>query len=46
MTVMIRGVMLKGVGFTVLWQHVAALVAITLVLLGVSTRRFKLRLND
>lgn len=42
----IRGVMLKGVGFTVLWEHAAALIAITLVLLGIATQRFKLRLTN
>jgi len=43
--VIIRGVMLKGVGIGVLWGHAAALIAITVVLLGVATVRFKLRLN-
>lgn len=40
----IRGVMLKGVGVTVLWQETAALVALTAVLLGIAARRFKLKL--
>ncbi|MEJ2719532.1 MAG: ABC transporter permease [bacterium] len=43
--VMIRGVMLKGVGITVLWKEAAALIAITLVLLFIATRRFKLKLG-
>jgi ABC-2 type transport system permease protein len=41
----IRGVMLKGVGVTVLWQETAALAALTAVLLGIATRKFKLKLG-
>jgi ABC-2 type transport system permease protein len=43
--VIIRGVMLKGVGVVVLWQETLALIAITLVLLGLATRRFKVKLG-
>jgi ABC-2 type transport system permease protein len=41
----IRGVMLKGVGVTVLWQETAALLALTAVLLGIAVRKFKLKLS-
>jgi ABC-2 type transport system permease protein len=43
--VIIRGVMLKGVGGLVLWQETLALAALTAVLLGVAVKRFKLRLG-
>jgi ABC-2 type transport system permease protein len=43
--VMIRGVMLKGVGIAVLWPEALALIAITLVLLAIATHRFKLKLE-
>lgn len=43
--VIIRGVMLKGVDATVLWQETLLLCALTAVLLGVAVRRFKFRLG-
>ena len=43
--VIIRGIMLKGVGVETLWQEVAALVVLTAVLLGVAAGRFRLRLG-
>jgi ABC-2 type transport system permease protein len=43
--VIIRGVMLKGVGAAALWPEVLALVALTVVLLGIAARAFKLRLS-
>lgn len=43
--VIIRGIMLKGVGVEVLWQETLILMALTAVLLGVATRRLKLKLD-
>jgi len=39
--VVIRGVLLKGVGLNVLWPQLAALTAISLILLGTSVLRFR-----
>lgn len=43
--VIIRGVMLKGVGVEVLWQETLILMALTAFLLGVASRRLKLKLD-
>jgi ABC-2 type transport system permease protein len=43
--VIIRGIMLKGAGIGVLWHQAAALILITLILLIVATKRFRLRLG-
>jgi ABC-2 type transport system permease protein len=43
-TVIIRGIMLKGAGVGVLWEEAVALVVITLVLIGIAIRKFKLKL--
>jgi ABC-2 type transport system permease protein len=43
--VILRGVMLKGVGAPALWRETLALVLLTAVFLGVAVRRFKLRLG-
>ena len=43
--VIIRGVMLKGVGAADLWQQTLVLGALAAVLLGVAVRRFKFRLG-
>ncbi|MBU3949931.1 MAG: ABC transporter permease [Proteobacteria bacterium] len=43
--IIIRGIMLKGVGFWELWQHAAALSAIGFVLLFIATKRFKMTLE-
>jgi ABC-2 type transport system permease protein len=40
----IRGIMLKGNGFSVLWPHALFLVILAAVLLLVSVKRFKTRL--
>lgn len=40
-----RGIMLKGVGLTHLWQETLILVAMTLVLLVAAVRSFRLRLD-
>jgi ABC-2 type transport system permease protein len=41
----IRGIMLKGSGIAVLWPQAAALVLITLILLSVAAKRFKIRIG-
>lgn len=43
--VVIRGIFLKGSGVGVLWPHLLALLVIGVVVLGVSTRRFRRRLE-
>jgi ABC-2 type transport system permease protein len=43
--IILRGVMLKGVGAPVLWRQTTALVILTAVLLGIAARRFKLKLG-
>lgn len=43
--VVIRGVMLKGVGAPALWQETLVLAALTVLLLGVAMRRFKFKLG-
>jgi ABC-2 type transport system permease protein len=37
----IRGIMLKGIGITYLWTQVLMLIAITVLLVGVSAKKFK-----
>lgn len=41
----VNGIMIKGVGFDVVWGDVVILTVMTLVLLAVSLRRFKVRLQ-
>lgn len=41
----IRGIMLKGSGIDVLWSQAAVLVVITIVLLGVASKRFRVRIG-
>jgi ABC-2 type transport system permease protein len=43
--VIIRGIMLKGVGLAVLWQQAATLAGIGVFLLIVAIKRFKLTLD-
>ena len=43
--IIIRGVMLKGVGLSELWPQTATLAGIGAVLLAVAIRRFKMRLD-
>jgi ABC-2 type transport system permease protein len=40
-----RGIMLKGVGLRYLWQETLVLVGMTLLLLGVAVRSFRIRLG-
>jgi ABC-2 type transport system permease protein len=41
----IRGILLKGNGFDVLWSYAAFLLGLSVVLLAVSVKRFKVRLE-
>jgi ABC-2 type transport system permease protein len=41
----IRGIMLKGSGLDVLWPQAAALILITIVLLAVASKKFKVRIG-
>jgi len=43
--VIIRAIMLKGAGIASLWPQAAALVLMTLVLLGLSAKRFKIKIG-
>ncbi len=43
--VIVRGIMLKGVGLAVLWKETVILAGMTLVFLLVSIRKFKVRLD-
>ena len=41
----IRGIMLKGSALSVLWIEAACLVAMTVVLLAIAAKRFKLKIG-
>jgi len=41
----IKDIMLKGSGFSYIWKDVAVLFLMTLVLLGLSIKKFKIRLE-
>jgi ABC-2 type transport system permease protein len=43
--VIIRGIMLKGSGVSVLWQQGAFLVGLAVVILAIATRRFRLKVG-
>jgi ABC-2 type transport system permease protein len=43
--IILRGIMLKGVGLDVLWPQTLLLIGMTLFLLAVSVRKFKVRLQ-
>jgi len=43
--VIVRGIMLKGVGLSYVWQETMILAAMALVLLVASTQSFKVRLQ-
>jgi ABC-2 type transport system permease protein len=38
---MLRGILLKGVGFLDVWEPVASLVVLAVVLIAISVRRFR-----
>ncbi|MEZ5360689.1 MAG: ABC transporter permease [Candidatus Zixiibacteriota bacterium] len=41
----IRGIMLKGSGIEVLWPQAAVLIVMTLVLLGIAAKKFKMKIG-
>jgi len=41
----VRGIILKGVGFDVLWMQVLALVGFAVVLMTISVKRFRSQLS-
>ena len=43
--VILKNIMLKGVGFAFVWKETAILLLMTLILIGVSVRNFKIRLD-
>lgn len=42
--IIVKAVMIKGLGFSAVWKETLILVAMTMVLLGISIRNFKIRL--
>ena len=42
--IIVKGVMIKGIGFTQIWQELLIIVAMTAVFLTISIKRFKIRL--
>ena len=44
MLVIVRGIILKGVGLNILWDQAAALILFSIVMLALATSRFKKRL--
>ncbi|MCF8426731.1 MAG: ABC transporter permease [Bacteroidia bacterium] len=42
--IMVKAIMIKGLGFSAIWKEASILVAITLVILGISIKNFKIRL--
>ena len=44
--VIVRGIMLKGVGMEVLWMETLILVGMTLLFVGISMSKFNIRLED
>jgi ABC-2 type transport system permease protein len=43
--IIIRGIMLKGIGLQYLWKETLILFAMTLVLIGISIKKYKIRLE-
>ncbi len=43
--IIVRGIMLKGIGLTYIWQETAILLGMTLFFIAVSVRKFKIRLE-
>ena len=39
--IIMRGIMLKGVGLEVFWPHVLAIIAIGVVIMGVTVRQYR-----
>jgi len=42
--IIVKEVMIKGLGFTAVWKETLILIGMTAVLLGISIRNFKIRL--
>jgi ABC-2 type transport system permease protein len=42
--IIVKAVMIKGLGFTYIWKEVLVLAGMTVFLLGLSFRKFKIRL--
>jgi ABC-2 type transport system permease protein len=43
--IIVRGIMLKGIGLTYIWQETAILLGMTLFFIAISVRKFKIRLE-
>ncbi len=43
--IIIKGIMLKGVGITYLWKETLVLIAMSLFFIGLSTKKYKIRLE-
>jgi ABC-2 type transport system permease protein len=43
--VIIKNIMIKGTGFLYVWKETAVLIIMTIVFMGISVRKFKIRLN-
>ena len=42
--IIVKSIMIKGLGFTAIWKETTILVVMTIVLLGISFKKFKIRL--
>lgn len=42
--IIVKSVMIKGLGFTAIWKETLILMGMTMVLLGISIKNFKIRL--
>jgi len=43
--IIVKAIMIKGLGFMAVWKETSILVAMTLILLGISIKQFKIRLE-
>ena len=43
--VIIKNIMIKGTGFMYIWKETLVLIVMTMVFIGISVRKFKIRLN-
>jgi len=43
--IIVKSIMIKGLGFGAIWKETMILISMTLVLLGISIRNFKIRLS-
>ncbi|MFD2550845.1 ABC transporter permease [Bizionia sediminis] len=43
--IIVKGIMLKGVGLEVLWKETVTLIAMTVVFIGISIKKYKIRLE-